>query len=309
MCPRTVVNTTQLSKRYGHVQALRGVSLAVQQGEIFGLLGPNGAGKSTLIRILVGLVRPTAGQAWVLGHRVGSSAARRNGVVGAIVEQPAFYRYLSGRRNLQLLADLSGGCNPHDIDRALEIVGLTERQHQRVAAYSAGMRQRLGLAQALLPAPELLILDEPASGLDPRGLVEVRTLLHQLTREEGVTVFLSSHLLHEVEQLCTHVGIIVAGRLVAQGSVAELLSVPQIHLELRTDDPARTAEILRDYDGVSDVEHINEVVRLTCAPGEVAEINVALIANNIAVSALMPHRETLEELYLRLTGESEDAGR
>ena len=308
MSQQTAINTSQLSKRYGRVRALRAVDLAVQRGEIFGLLGPNGAGKSTLIRILVGLVRPTAGKAWVLGHRAASTAARRNGIVGALVEQPAFYSYLSGRRNLELLTGLSGGCSSDDIDRALELVGLTERQHQKVAGYSAGMRQRLGLAQALLPAAELLILDEPASGLDPRGLVEVRSLLHRLSREEGITVFLSSHLLHEVAQLCSHVGIIIDGRLVVQGSVAELLSASQIHVQVRTSDSARAAAVLERYEGVDQVEVLSDVVHLACAPEKVAEINAALVGENIAVHALIPQGESLEQLYMRLTGKDGIAG-
>lgn len=307
MASQTVINITQLSKRYGRVQALSSVDLTVASGQIFGLLGPNGAGKSTLIRILVGLVRPSSGQASVLGHRAGSAAARRNGVVGALVEQPAFYGYLSGRRNLQLLADLSGGCKPDDIDGALEIVGLSERQDQKVAGYSAGMRQRLALAQVLLPVPELLILDEPASGLDPRGLVEVRSLLHRLNREKGISVFLSSHLLHEVEQLCSHVAIIIKGRVVAQGSVPELLSAPQVQVEVRADDPARAVAILQRLDGVSHVECWDEVVGLTCAPEKVAEINAALVAEGLAVSALIPRSENLEQLYMRLTGNNEVA--
>ena len=196
----TAIQTHSLCKRYGKNLAVKSLDLQVARGEIFGFLGPNGAGKSTTIRMVLGLIRPTAGHSEVLGRRSGSVASRERGRVGALVEGPAFYDYLylSGRRNLEILAAMSGGETCPRIDETLDLVGLLGRDREPVRNYSHGMKQRLGLAQALLPRPELIIIDEPATGLDPEGMAEVRDLLVQLNREQGMTVFLSSHLLHEV---------------------------------------------------------------------------------------------------------------
>lgn len=300
MTSDTAIQTTALHKRYGRIHALAGLDLTVSRGEIFGFLGPNGAGKSTTIRILMGLIRPTRGTASIFGLPAGTVASRAEGRVGALVEEPCFWDYLSGRRNLELLASLSGPVDRRRIDEVIELVGLAGREHDRVRTYSHGMRQRLGIAQALIPRPELLILDEPASGLDPRGLVEVRDLLTRVNTEEGVTVFLSSHLLHEVELICTDAAIVSRGKIVRRDRVAELLTTPQTSVRISVDDPARAERLLRGLDFVQSVEAVEGELRVVCPADAVADINAALVQQGLRVSGLARERLTLEDLYLQL---------
>ena len=303
-----VITTSGLTKRYGRRLAVDGLDLEVGRGQIFGFLGPNGAGKSTTIRMLLGLIRPNGGEAWVLGARVPGERLRVAARVGALAESPAFYEHLSGRRNLELLSRLSGSCERGRIDRALELVGLADRQNDKVGAYSHGMRQRLGIAQALLPKPELVILDEPATGLDPQGLAEVRELMRLLRDEEGMTIFLSSHLLHEVELICTDVGVVSRGRLVKRGTVEELLRRPESQVEVAVDDPARAAQVAGGLSFVSRAEVANGHVRVSVIGDAAADLNRELVAAGLRVSALSPARSTLEEIYLTLMAEAEDAG-
>ncbi len=305
MSSEAVIETQGLTKRYGRTWALRGLDIEVGQGQIYGLLGPNGAGKTTAIRVLTGLIRANGGQARLFGRPASSVPVRKRHSVGVMVEEPAFYGYLSGRDNLELLASLSGGVSRQQIDEVLELVGLVDRSDDRVATYSHGMRRRLYLAQALVPRPELLILDEPASGLDPRGQVEVRNLLRKLNRERSVTVFMSSHLLHEIEELCTHVAVLLNGQIVADGPVEELLGGQQVRLEILTNNNQRALQILRGYHGVEDVRSRRRGVELYCAPQAVADVNEVLVDEGLRVFGLIPHRETLEQLYMRLTEEDE----
>ncbi len=215
------LRTIQLSKRYGQRMAVNDLNLEVRRGEIFGFLGPNGAGKTTTIRMALGLITPTSGSVEILGWDVVSHRARILPRVGALIETPALYLYLSGRNNLRAVGSALGGVPEKRIDAVLELVGLAGRQKDRVKTYSLGMKQRLGVAIALLQDPDVLILDEPANGLDPAGIVEMRDLMHRLS-EAGKTVFISSHLLTEVQQICTRVAIINLGKLVTESSVAEL---------------------------------------------------------------------------------------
>jgi ABC-2 type transport system ATP-binding protein len=294
------VDIRGLRKRYGRRFALNGLDLTVSRGEIFGFLGPNGAGKSTTIRVLLGLIRPTAGAASVFGRRAGTVHSRQNGRIGALVEGPAFYEYLSGRRNLELLARLSGRVDQRRVSEVLDLVGLADRARDRVRTYSHGMKQRLGIAQALIPRPELLILDEPASGLDPQGLVEVRDLLQRVNAEEGVTVFLSSHYLHEVEMICTDAAIISKGRIVRRDKVANLLRAPETSVLVSVDDLPRGLELLRGLPFVSSAETSDGCLRAVCSPDAIADINAALVHAGLRVSALERQRQTLEELYMQL---------
>jgi ABC-2 type transport system ATP-binding protein len=216
------IETRELTKHYGKHQAVVDLDLRVPQGVVFGFLGRNGAGKTTTIGMLLGLLRPTGGQAWILGHDVRRSlrpALRRTGV---LLDHPAFYPYLSGRENLWVVAQALGGDAPGRIAEVLRVVELTERSGDRFAAYSAGMKQRLGLAAALLNDPDLFVLDEPTTGLDPVGQRDIRGLVRRLASETGKTIFFSSHQLREVEQICDQVAIIDRGRLVAQGPLAEV---------------------------------------------------------------------------------------
>ncbi len=222
--PEKVLELRHLTKRYGKTIAVDDLSLTVCRGEVWGLLGPNGAGKTTTIRAILGLVRPDAGEVVVMGHPVGRGAQRIMRHIGATVEGPTAYSYLSGRDNLRLCAKLTRNGAEQNIERVLELVGLIEKANVKVSDYSLGMKQRLSLAQALVGDPSLLILDEPVNGLDPRGIREIRRLIVRLAREKQITILLSSHLLHEVEQTCDHVAIIDKGKLVLSGPVPELLS-------------------------------------------------------------------------------------
>jgi len=294
------IETRHLAKRYGRLQAVDGLSLRVPAGCIYGFLGPNGAGKSTTIRMLLGLIRPTGGEAFVLGQpvRPDHPATRRD--IGALVEGPAFVDYLSARRNLEMLLALSGRRNGHDVDRALELVGLTSRQRDRVKTFSHGMKQRLGVAGALLGQPRLVILDEPANGLDPQGLVEVRDLLRRLRDEHGMTIFLSSHLLHEVQLLCDEVGVVRQGRLIAAGPVAELLAGHETELHVEVDDAERAREVAAALPYVQQVAAEADGLRLTVEPGKAADLNAALVGAGLRVSALTPAAPDLERFYLEL---------
>jgi ABC-2 type transport system ATP-binding protein len=259
--------------------------------------------------MLLGLVRPNSGDAKLLGvciRRRRLEALRR---VGAMVETPAFYGHLSAERNLALLASLSGGATGERIRYALDAVGLTGRERDRVRTYSHGMKQRLGIAQALLPHPELLVLDEPAGGLDPEGLREVRDLIRRLGEEEDLTIFLSSHLLHEVEHTCTHVGIIREGQLVASGSVAELLGSEKQTATLEVDDAGRASEVLAGQSFVAVAALGDGRLSVVAEPDRLAEVNALLVSEGVRVSALVPERTSLEEMYLRIaSGEGSAEG-
>ncbi|MDH7571392.1 MAG: ABC transporter ATP-binding protein [Armatimonadota bacterium] len=291
-----------LTKRYGKRQVVDGVSLEVRRGDVFGFLGPNGAGKSTTIRILTGLVRPEAGRVFLFGHDLSRAHHRALARVGAVVEAPSLYQHLSGERNLTLLASLSGGVSRRRLQEVLRLVGLAGRERDRVRTYSHGMKQRLALAAALLPNPELVILDEPTNGLDPGGMVEVRELIRRLSREAGITLFLSSHLLNEVEQVCNRVAVIDQGRVVAQGDVAALLRGSDC-LCVHVEPVERAREILAGMPGLGEIGAGEDGWLRIAAPAErAAEVNAALVQGGCRVSALVPRRQSLEEFFLERVG-------
>lgn len=291
-----VVSTHNLTKRFGRVLAVDGLDLEVHQGEVYGLLGPNGAGKTTTLRMLVGLVRPTAGRAEVLGRPPAEPAALFR--IGALVEEPSFYPYLSGRDNLRVLARY-GGVDPRRADALLGRVGLSARAQSKVKTYSLGMRQRLAVAAALLKDPELLVLDEPANGLDPHGVVEMRELIRSL-RDEGRTVLLSSHLLAEVEQVCTRVGVIHRGRLVAQGRLEELRGAARLAAVAEPLDQAE--RVCRGFPGVTAVTVTSGRLEVSLPADRVGELNAALVAAGIQVRELRRMEQSLESIFLELTG-------
>jgi ABC-2 type transport system ATP-binding protein len=275
------------------------VDLEVRKGEIFGFLGPNGAGKTTTLGMILGLVRPTAGDIEVLSQRVGfgRSAALRK--VGALLGAPALYPHLSGRAHLELLARLQGGVSPGRIAEVLEQVGLSKAAHRLAGTYSTGMKQRLGIAMALLGEPELLILDEPTSGMDPAGMKETRELMKSLAAS-GITLIFSSHLLYEVEAVCDRIAVIHKGRLVAQGAVRELLSKGE-GVRVKVDAPEEAALILSGLAGRTEV--VGGYLEVSGL--DIKEIVRQLVAAGFVPSEVLPLRSDLEGLFLELTREGE----
>ncbi|MEO6712145.1 MAG: ATP-binding cassette domain-containing protein [Mycobacteriales bacterium] len=303
----SVIRTEGLTKRYaGGVLAVDGLNLDVPQGERYGFLGPNGSGKTTTVRMLLGLVYPSAGRVELLGHPMPRAAKHALPRVGALVEGPAFVPHLSGRVNLSLIdqAGPGGGRRTRKtrVDGVLEQVGLDAIGARPVKAYSLGMRQRLGLAAALLRAPELLVLDEPTNGLDPAGIREVRDLLTALN-EQGTTVFLSSHLLAEVEALCTSAAIVHRGRLVEQARVDDLL-VPTGRLRVTTPQTQLACDVVAAT-GTAHVLEVDGSVLIVQLDGLAAsDLNARLVQGGVAVDELVVERPTLEDVFLDRTGES-----
>jgi ABC-type multidrug transport system ATPase subunit len=297
-----VIETNELSKRYGgRIVAVDRLNMRVRRGEVYGFLGPNGAGKTTTLRMLLGLIRPTSGSALVLGARPGSPGGLSR--IGALIETPTFYPVLSGRDNLRMLARYAG-VPATRIDHALEQVELTARAGDRFRTYSLGMKQRLGIAAALLKDPELLILDEPTNGMDPAGMAEMRTFIRSLGRGRR-TVLLSSHLMSEVEQICDRVGVISKGTLVGEGTVDELRGRESIWVRA---EPLDEAERLVDgLEAVEDVARHDGGLRITADPAAAPGINRALVEAGIAVGELRPQRASLEKVFLELTQAEEAA--
>ena len=298
-----ILETQQLTKKYRRRVVVDHLSLMVERGDVFGFLGRNGAGKSTTLRMALGLVRPTSGSVRVLGCDMSRQPLRALKRIGAIVEAPAFYENFSGRQNLQMFAAMSGGAERQRIEDVLEIVGLRDRAHDRVRVYSHGMRQRLGIAQALLPDPELIILDEPTDGLDPQGLCEIRELICRLRDELGLTIVLSSHLLHEVEQVCNRVAIIDGGHLLYQGSVEDLLGKSKL-IKLRVDRLTEAYELLLKNPLLSLSRNGDESLYVKMAGEQIPLVNALLVQHGFRVTELSHQRDSLEDVFLRLTREA-----
>lgn len=295
-----VIETEDLTKRFGRRVAVDDLSMRVERGDIFGFLGQNGAGKSTTIRMVLGLVRPTSGRVRLLGHDMAKHPLRALARTGAIVETPAFYESYSGLQNLRLLAAMSGGADQKRINQVLDIVGLRARAQDKVRVYSHGMRQRLGIAQALLPAPEVIILDEPTDGLDPQGIHEVRALIRRLRDELNLTVLLSSHLLNEVEQTCDRVAIIDHGRLLYQGTIEALIDKEKT-VKLTVDRIEDAYKILSADPALAVSRNGTQSLYVKMADDRIPDVNSLLVEQGIRVMELSPQRETLEQVFLRLT--------
>jgi ABC-2 type transport system ATP-binding protein len=297
--PEPAIVTEKLTKRYGSLYAVRDLDLSVPSGSVFGFLGPNRAGKTTTIRLLLGLVQPTSGGASVMGHDSVRARDRYLPQVGALVESPAFYPYLSGRDNLRILAHTGGYYDEARIGAVLDVVGLADRQRDRVRTYSLGMKQRLAVAATLLNRPKILFLDEPTNGLDPAGQAEIRKMIRNLG-QTGCTIFISSHLLHEIEQTCDHVAIIHHGRMMRQGRVAELLNEqPALRIEAEPIDHAYAIVAALHPGAVErDGPHILVKANREAAP----VIARALSDGGARVYQLVAERESLEEVFLRITG-------
>ncbi|HEY1539479.1 MAG TPA: ABC transporter ATP-binding protein [Solirubrobacteraceae bacterium] len=295
------VEARGLVKRYGRITAVDHVDLTVSRGDVYGYLGPNGAGKTTSLRMLLGLIRPDEGVATLFGRDPLVEGVRALEGVAGFVEAPRFYPYLNGRRNLELVAALDGDGAAGRIDAALDTVDLVDRARDKVGGYSHGMRQRLGIAGALLRDPKLLLLDEPATGLDPAGMRDMRLLVHRLA-SEGMTVLLSSHLMAEVEELCNRVAIVSRGQVRYEGVLQELIDSTAGRYELRTTDDARAEAIARSQRGVSAVETAGlSAISLHADRDAVPALSLALAQAGIGIHALVPRTATLEELFFRMT--------
>jgi ABC-2 type transport system ATP-binding protein len=289
-----------LVKRYDEVVAVDHIDLNVRAGDVYGFLGPNGAGKTTTLRMALGLISPSEGSVELFGRdplRVGARALE--GVAG-FVEAPRFYPYLSGRKNLELLAALDGGEARERIDEVLEIVELSPRARHRVGGYSHGMRQRLGIAAALLRRPRLLILDEPATGLDPAGMRDMRVLIRRLA-DEGITVLLSSHQLPEVQELCDRVAIVDSGRVVYEGALADLRRQGGAGYRLRTTDDPLALRVLREAPGIEHASAGEHGLAFQAEEREVGALSLSLAQASVGILALTPELATLEDLFFRLT--------
>ena len=305
------IATRGLTKRLGGVPVVDGLDLAVPRGSVYGFLGPNGSGKTTTIRMLLGLIAPTAGEVFLLGRPLPSGAGAVLPDVGALVEGPAFYPWLSGRDNLlrydRVGRDRQRADRRARADRALERVGLGVAATKRYRAYSLGMRQRLGLAAALLRPRQLFVLDEPTNGMDPQGTREIRHLIRELAAEGG-TVFLSSHLLGEIEQVCTHAAIINLGRLLSQGPLDELRALGPVRLRVEADDLAAAGALLRRL-GLADVAERDGSI-VAALDGRVPEdVCRALVLEGIGVRQFVQERPSLEDAFVSLTGEGFDVAR
>jgi len=293
-----------LVKRYGELTAVAGVDLTVRTGDVYGYLGPNGAGKTTSLRMMLGLIRPTEGSVRLFGRDPAETVDALQGVAG-FVEAPTFYPYLNARRNLEMLAAYDGGGARERIDQALDTVELTHRASDRVGGYSHGMRQRLGIAAALLRDPKLLLLDEPATGLDPAGMRDMRLLIHRLAGQ-GMTVLLSSHLLGEVEDVCNRLAIVRSGRIVYEGEIATLKRGAGTSYRLETTDDGRARAVCRAQPGIAVVSSADTSanpakITFTADEAAVAELSQALVEAGALIRVLAPQTVTLEDLFFSFT--------
>jgi ABC-2 type transport system ATP-binding protein len=299
--PETIFETKDLSKQYGKTTVVDAVNIAAYEGEVFGFLGPNGAGKTTTLGMALGLVHPTGGEVYILGQRVGPDRVAALKEVGALLGAPADIPYLSAWDNLDLVRRLYPGVNKHRIAEVLELVGLADSARRKVSKFSTGMKQRLGIAMALLHRPRFVILDEPTNGLDPAGMREVRQLLRSLV-QQGTTVLLSSHLLNEVQQVCDRIAVLNKGRVVAYGRVDELLDARKPSVRLTVHDPGAAAPLLRSMPGVEQVQR-NGGNTLIVVGATSQEVMNQLLQHDLIPSEITAQKSDLETLFMDVTAE------
>lgn len=293
-----------ISKRFGRITAVDELSLSVEPGQMAGFLGPNGAGKSTSLFMIPRLVRPDAGAIRIFGVDVWRDFKRAVRSVGVMVEAPAFYEYLSGRRNLELAARVLGNVSVREISEVLERIGLAGRQHDRVATYSMGMKQRLGVGRAMLGRPRLLVLDEPTNGMDPEGTRELLSFLREKMNKDGLTLFVSSHLMSEIEEYCDTVFVINGGRLVASGRVRDILRPHEQIVRVVFPNRAPELAVIRSWHEIQKVEQVMpDTFEITLASRDPAWLNQKLLEVGFAISSLTPKQRTLKEFFLSITRE------
>ena len=298
----TIIEIKNLYKSYKGFDAVRGIDLNVFRGDVFGFLGPNGAGKSTTIRMMLSLIKPTSGEIRIFGHTLPSGRNEILKRTGAIVEKPDMYGYLSAYDNLRILSKMSGKKITADrIMEVLDLVGLKDRAHDKIKTFSHGMKQRAGIAQALVHDPELIVLDEPTTGLDPQGVVEIRQLIMKLSQQYRKTILLSSHMLNEVEQVANRMVIINKGKVVVEGNVNDLLNSGDMKVTLQTSEPEKAASlILHSHFSTYYKGNTNRLLQFQLPQSQLAELNSFLVTGGIEVSALVPVR-SLEAYFLNLT--------
>ncbi len=295
-----VLTLTEVSKAYKKKKVVDRVNLNVSKGDIIGFLGPNGAGKTTIIRMILGLVHPDQGRITIDNYDINKDFRKAISKVGGIVEMPNFYLQLSGYQNLKLIANMHPQVNHKRIEAVLDVVGLTSNANNKVGTYSLGMRQRLGIARALINRPQIVFLDEPMNGLDPKGMQDIKTIIRQLNQSDGITFFITSHLLHEIEQLCNKVSILVKGKVVAEGPVKELLSNELEFIEVHTTSLG-TLEILKQIDFVKSFKTLRGKFLVEIKKGYAGELNRRLLEAGISVNYLIPQNPSLEEYFMALT--------
>lgn len=294
----TVLKVSNITKKIKKTQIIKGVSFDIKEGEILGFLGPNGSGKTTTLRMIVGLSKPTSGEIEICGYSIKKEYVSAMKNVGCIIEGPDLYDYMSGYKNLELLGSMSKGVTKKDIDEAVELVGMGSRIHDKVAIYSMGMKQRVGLAQALIHKPKLLILDEPTNGLDPQGIHEFRELIKKLAKEKGISVLISSHLISEVQLMCDRVSIINNGSIIKNASIAEVLSTGEVIWKLN--DPQKAQSILKNtfsIDSSIDEKGLLALIDVVM----LSKINKTFFNSGIEIDYIENKKRTLEDLFLTLT--------
>lgn len=295
-----ILQTHRLAKRYKKRFAVSDLNIEVYRGDVFGFLGPNGAGKSTTIRMMLSLIHPTNGSITIFNKKLDEHRVEALKRIGGLVEKPDFYGHLSAFDNLKFIGSLYGGVNKKRIEEVLEIVKLSDRTNDKVKTYSHGMKQRLGIAQALLANPELIILDEPTSGLDPQGMREVRELIKNLSKVQNITIFLSSHLLTEVEQVANRMAIINNGKLVVQGYVLELLNSSDQYVQIQVEPIEVAEQFIKSLPFVSKYERRNNNLLIYTSLDRIPEINAEFIKHDLRVRAIIPRR-SLEDYFIEMT--------
>ena len=295
-----ILEAKNLTKSFGLRKAVNNLNLEIPNGSVFGFLGPNGSGKSTTIRMMTALISPDVGEVFINGESIQKNGSKALSNVGALIERADFHKHLSAKTNLKMLARMDG-TDFSNIQKVLDRTGLGSRANDKVKTYSQGMKQRLGIAQALMGNPKLLILDEPTNGLDPEGMKEIRDLVGELS-SEGITVFISSHLLDEVQKICSHVAMISLGELIIAGKMEDLLRNSEMLMtEIHVDQTEKSINILSNFKWVHRCDEKNGILRVSIAPNKIAELVNILVQNKILVSAIVP-KTSLEDLYLSKIG-------
>lgn len=301
-----MMETRDLTKSYKGKTVVDAVSLHVKKGEIYGFVGPNGAGKSTVMKLLLDLTQPDAGEAYIFGEKIGSGSHECLKRIGSLIERPYFYEKITGRSNLELHCAYMGFHNKERIDEALQLVGLHDIEGKTVSHYSMGMKQRLAIARAIVTKPEFLILDEPVNALDPEGIREMRTLFRRLNQEHGITLFISSHILSEVEQIADTIGIIQNGRLLQEIAMAEVRRLQAEYIELEVDDPSRAGCLLEQEWGLTDFKIVTDTkIELYDLRRPVQELSAALVRNGIGIMRIGIKQNSLEDYFFHVLEEAQ----